>query len=295
MIISIASGKGGTGKTTIATNLARSIQQPVLLLDCDVEEPNAHLFLQPEIAATTPVYKPVPQVDEKKCTYCGKCNEVCAYNAIAVLKNKVLVFAELCHGCGGCTLLCPENAITEVGQEIGVVERGYAGDVEFVHGKLNVGEAMAVPIIKAVKKHINGQAFVFLDAPPGTSCPVVTTLLGSEFCILVTEPTPFGLNDLKLAVEVVRQLHIPHGVIINQADIGDKSVEMYCRTEQIPILMQIPTDRKIAEAYSRGQMIVDVLPEYREKFQKLLQQVASRKSQLAMNSQLATRNPELAT
>lgn len=291
MIISIASGKGGTGKTTIATNLARSVQQPVLLLDCDVEEPNAHLFLQPEIIVTAPVYKPIPQIDDEKCTYCGKCSEVCAYNAIAVLKDKVLVFAELCHGCGGCTLLCPEDAITEVGQEIGIVEYGHAGDVEFAHGKLKVGEAMAVPVIKAVKNHINGQPFVLLDAPPGTSCPVVTTLLGSDFCILVTEPTPFGLHDLKLAVDVARQLRVPHGVVINQADIGDKSVETYCHEQQIPILMQIPTDRRIAEAYSRGQMIVDVLPEYREKFQKLLQQVASRKSQVAMNLQLATRNP----
>jgi MinD superfamily P-loop ATPase len=235
-----------------------------------VEEPNVHLFLQPEITATTPVYKPVPQIDEEKCTYCGKCSEICAYNAIAVLKNNVLVFGELCHGCGGCTLICPEDAIMEVGQEIGIVERGHAGDVEFAHGKLKVGEAMPGPVIKAVKKSINGQPLVLLDAPPGTSCPVVITLLGSDFCILVTEPTPFGLHDLKLAVDVVRQLRIPHGVIINQADVGDKSVETYCYEKQIPILMQIPTDRRIAEAYSRGKMIVDVFPEYREKFQKLL-------------------------
>ncbi len=270
MIISIASGKGGTGKTTIATNLACSVQQPVLLIDCDVEEPNAHLFLQPKITATTPVYKLVPQIDEEKCTYCGKCSEICAYNAIAVLKNNILVFAELCHGCGGCTRLCPEGAITEVGQEIGVIEHGYAGDVEFVHGKLNVGEAMPGPVIKAVKKHINEHSLVILDAPPGTSCPVVTTLLGSDFCLLVTEPTPFGLHDLKLAVDVVCQLRIPHGVLINQADIGDKSVEAYCHTARIPILMQIPTNRRIAEAYSRGEMIVDIFPEYRKSFQKLL-------------------------
>jgi MinD superfamily P-loop ATPase len=273
MIISIASGKGGTGKTTVATNLARSVQQPVLLLDCDVEEPNAHLFLRPKITATTPVYKLVPQIDEEKCTYCGKCSEICAYNAIAVLKNNVLVFAELCHGCGGCTRLCPEGAITEVGQEIGVVEHGHAQNVGFVHGKLIVGEAMSVPVIKAVKKHIDDRSLIILDAPPGTSCPVVTTLLGSDFCLLVTEPTPFGLHDLKLAVDVVRQLQIPHGVVINQADVGDKGVETYCYAEQIPILMQIPTDRKIAEAYSRGQMIVDVFPEYQEKFRSLLEKI----------------------
>jgi MinD superfamily P-loop ATPase len=273
MIISIASGKGGTGKTTIATNLARSVQQPVLLLDCDVEEPNVHLFLQPAITVTTPVYKPVPQIDEERCTYCGRCSEFCAYNALAVLAEHVLVFAELCHGCGGCTLLCPEDAITELGQEIGIVERGHVDNVEFVHGKLNVGEAMSGPIIKAVKNHINGQPFVLLDAPPGTSCPVVTTLMGSDFCLLVTEPTPFGLHDLKLAVDVVRQLHIPHGVIINQADVGDKSVEMYCHIEQISILMRIPTDRRIAEAYSRGQLIVDIFPEYQEKFRSVLEKI----------------------
>lgn len=273
MMITIASGKGGTGKTTIATNLARSVQEPVLLLDCDVEEPNAHLFVQPEMTSTTPVYKPIPQVDEEKCTYCGKCSEICAYNALAVLPNQVLVFAELCHGCGGCTLLCPEGAITEVGQEIGTVERGQRGDIEFVHGRLNVGEAMAGPVIKAVKQHRDGQSLVILDAPPGTSCPVVITLLGSDFCLLVTEPTPFGLHDLTLAVDVVRQLRIPHGVVINQTDVGDNRVETYCHNEQIPILMQIPTDRRIAEAYSRGQMIVDVLPEYRQKFRNLLQEI----------------------
>jgi MinD superfamily P-loop ATPase len=273
MIITIASGKGGTGKTTIATNLARSARQSVLLLDCDVEEPNAHLFVRPEIITTTPVYKPIPQVDEKKCTHCGTCSEICAYNALAVLPNQVLVFAELCHGCGGCTLLCPEGAITEVGQEIGSIERGDAGKIEFVHGRLNVGEAMAGPVIKAVKQHSNGQSLVILDAPPGTSCPVVISLLGSDFCVLVTEPTPFGLHDLTLALDVVRQLRIPHGVVINQADVGDNSVEAYCHNEQIPILMQIPTDRRIAEAYSRGQMIADVLPEYREKFRKLLEEI----------------------
>lgn len=270
MIITIASGKGGTGKTTIATSLARSAKQSVLLLDCDVEEPNAHLFVRPVMTAATPVYKPIPRIDREKCTYCGICSNICAYNALAVLPNTVLVFAELCHGCGGCTLLCPEGAISEVGQEIGTIERGHAGAIEFAHGTLNVGEAMAGPVIKAVKNQMNGQSLVLLDAPPGTSCPVVITLLGSDFCILVTEPTPFGLHDLTLAVDVVRQLRIPHGVVINQADVGDDSVETYCHNEQIPILMQIPTDRRIAEAYSRGQMIVDVLPEYRKRFRKLL-------------------------
>jgi MinD superfamily P-loop ATPase len=270
MIITIASGKGGTGKTTVATNVARSAQQPVLLLDCDVEEPNAHLFLHPTMTATTPVYKLIPRIDIEKCTSCGKCGAMCAYNAIAVMKKNVLVFPELCHGCGGCTLICPESAITEVGQEIGVVAQGQAGDIQFAHGTLKVGDAMPGPVIKAVKKHIDGHPLVIIDVSPGTSCPVVTTLLGSDFCILVTEPTPFGLHDLKLAVEVVRQLQIPHGVVINRADIGDKGVETYCQEERIPILMQIPSDMRIAEAYSRGKMIVDVFPEYRKKFRKLL-------------------------
>jgi MinD superfamily P-loop ATPase len=222
------------------------------------------------MTGTTSVYKPIPQIDFEKCTYCGKCGEICEYNAIAVMKKNVLVFSELCHGCGGCTLVCPEGAITEVGQKIGVVEHGHAGEIQFAHGKLNVGDAMSGPVIKAVKRNIAGHPLVIIDASPGTSCPVVTTLLGNDFCLLVTEPTPFGLHDLELAVDVVRQLQIPHGVVINRADVGDTGVEKYCHDEQIPILMQIPTDMKIAEAYSRGQMIVDVFPEYREKFRKLL-------------------------
>jgi MinD superfamily P-loop ATPase len=314
MIITIASGKGGTGKTTIATNVARAAQQPVLLLDCDVEEPNAHLFLRPTMMVTTPVNTLIPQIDVEKCTSCGTCAAICEFNAMAVIKKNVLVFPELCHGCGGCTLICPEGAITEVAQEIGSVAHGHAGHIQFVHGTLKVGKAMAGPVIKAVKNHIDGQPLVIIDAPPGTSCPVVTTLLGSDFCMLVTEPTPFGLHDLKLAVEVVRQLQIPHGVVMNQADIGDTSVEAYCHDQQIPVLMRIPTDMKIAEAYSRGEMIVDVFPEYREKFRRLLTIVAREQGSKGAreqrsrgageqgsrggdthNSQLATRNSQLAT
>ncbi len=271
MIITVASGKGGTGKTTIATNLARAAQQPVTLLDCDVEEPNSHLFLKPDIEKTTPVYKPIPEIDFEKCTFCGKCADICAYNAIAVVGQKVLVFKELCHGCGGCTVLCPEGAISERGEEIGVVETGQRSHITFAHGMLDVGGAMAVPVIRAVKKYARENSLTIIDAPPGTSCPVVATLQGSDFCVLVTEPTPFGLHDLKLAVDVVRQLGIPHGVVVNQADIGDSAVTNYCEAEQISILMQIPTDRRIAEAYSRGDMMVDVLPEYQEKFRTLLE------------------------
>lgn len=281
MTITIASGKGGTGKTTLATNLAYSARQSVMLLDCDVEEPNAHLFLKPALTDSRPVYKPIPEIDPEKCTSCGTCADICEYNALAVLKDQVLVFPELCHGCGGCTLLCPENAVTEVGKEIGVVEQGRAGVVDFAHGKLHVKEAMAGPVIKAVKQRITGHTLAILDAPPGTSCSVVGTLLGSDFCLLVTEPTPFGLHDLTLAVDVVRKLEIPYGVVINRAGVGDSGVQEYCHAEQIPILLEIPEDRRIAEAYSRGQLIAEIFPTYRQRFQELLFSITGKINDIA--------------
>ena len=245
-----------------------------MLLDCDVEEPNAHLFLKPVWTDSRPVFKPIPNVDPDRCNACGVCAEICEYNALAVLKDQVLVFPELCHGCGGCTLLCPQNAIKEVGQEIGVVEQGRAGAVDFVHGKLRVKEAMAGPVIKAVKQHINTHSIAILDAPPGTSCSMVGTLLGSDFCLLVTEPTPFGLHDLTLAIDVVRKLGIPHGVVINRAGVGDSGVQDYCRSEQIPILLEIPEDRRIAEAYSRGKLMAEMSLTYRKQFQELLLRIS---------------------
>jgi MinD superfamily P-loop ATPase len=275
MILSVASGKGGTGKTTVAVNLALSLEgsRSVQFLDCDVEEPNAHLFLKPQIHQSQPVFLPIPEIVEEKCTYCGKCAEVCAYNALAVLKDKVLVFPELCHGCGGCSLLCPEQAIKEKGQRIGIMELGESNGLQFIHGKLDIGQAMSPPLIREVKKHMNATRTIIIDAPPGTSCPVVESVKGSDVSLLVTEPTPFGLNDLRLAVETLRKLKIPFGIILNRADIGDKQVQDYCLKENIPVLMTIPTDRNIAVAYSEGKTIIETQPAYRQKFLELFKKV----------------------
>ncbi|OGN96725.1 MAG: (4Fe-4S)-binding protein [Chloroflexi bacterium RBG_13_51_36] len=275
MIISVASGKGGTGKTLVATSLALSLKDnhKVQLLDCDVEEPNANILLRLPIKQSQPVYIPIPRVQEAKCTYCGKCAEVCAYNAIAVIKQKVLVFPELCHGCGGCSYLCPESAITEEGRGVGIVERGSSGNLELIQGKLNVGEAMAPPVIREVKRYTNPANIVIIDVPPGTSCPVIEAVKGSDFCLLVTEPTPFGLNDLSLAVEVVSELDIPCGVIINRVGVGSKEVEQYCCRERIPILLTIPLDREIAALYSRGIPLIEGMPRWREEFLRLFQDI----------------------
>lgn len=272
MIISVASGKGGTGKTTIAVNLALSLSN-VQLLDCDVEEPNCHIFIKPVFENKNTVFIPIPQVDQKKCDGCGRCQEVCVYNAIAIVNRKVLIFPELCHGCGSCAYFCPHGAIKETNKDIGIIEIGKSGEIQFIHGKLNIGKMMAPPVIRAVKKHINKKKTVIIDVPPGTSCPVITAIKDTDFVILVTEPTPFGLNDLSLAVEVVRKLKIPFGVIINRSDLGNKKTDEYCTGENIPILMRIPFSKKIAEIYSRGDSIIGTLPEYREKFQRLFKKI----------------------
>ncbi|PIW11972.1 MAG: (4Fe-4S)-binding protein, partial [Candidatus Infernicultor aquiphilus] len=254
--------------------------------DCDVEEPNAHLFLKPVITNSESVKIPVPKIDDEKCNYCGKCAEVCVFNAIAVTKNKVLVFPGLCHGCGACMLFCPENAISEQGREIGILEEGKARSISFIDGRLNIGEPMAPPIIRKIKKRINKDGIkgksndianhhlTIIDAPPGTSCPVIESIKDSDYTILVTEPTPFGLHDLILAVEVLQKLKIPHGVVLNKCDVGDHKVEEYCKKNNIPLLLSIPLDREIAVAYSQGIPIVKINSSYEQKFTQLFHKIA---------------------
>ena len=269
MIISIASGKGGTGKTTVATNLALCLPQ-VQFIDCDVEEPNAQFFLQTQIQHTEEVNVTIPIIDETRCTHCGACSKFCAYNALAVLPNKVLIFPELCHSCTGCALVCPVDAVHWNKKTIGTLEQGSTESIEFHKGLLNIGEIQAIPVLKALKTKIDPSKLVILDAPLGTSCPMIETITASDYCILVTEPTPFGLHDLKLAVDVVTYLHIPFGVIINRDGMGDDAVETYCKEQHIPILLKIPHDEHIAKLYSKGIAFVKELPEWQQKFTMLL-------------------------
>lgn len=273
MIVSVASGKGGTGKTTIATSLAAVLGSRAQLLDCDVEEPNCHILMKPVLQTCESITVPVPIVDMDKCTLCGKCGEVCRFSAIVVIGDQVLTFPEMCHGCGGCTLLCPEGAIQEGSRELGVRESGFAGPVEFVHGRLRIGEAMSPPLIRAVKEKIDPNKIAILDAPPGASCPVINTVMGSDFIILVTEPTPFGLHDLSIAAEAVSHLAIPLGVILNRSDVGDREVQRFCAQRSIPLLAEIPHDRQIAEGYARGNLLVVSAPQYIELFLEIFTKI----------------------
>lgn len=273
MILAVASGKGGTGKTTVAVNLARMLGSHVQLLDCDVEAPNAHLFLNGSACEEETVGIPIPQVDESLCDACGECSLFCQFHAIVSLKTAPLVFPELCHGCGGCTEVCPQKAIREISHRIGVIRTLRVDNITLIQGCLDIGVAMAPPLIRSVKARLQNGVTTILDAPPGTSCPVITTLQGADYVLLVTEPTPFGLNDLKLAVEMVRELRLPFGVVVNRVGIGDDRVHLFCGRENIPILLEIPDDRRIAESYSRGDIIIEVLPEYRSRFNILINQL----------------------
>jgi len=268
MILSVASGKGGTGKTTIATNLALSADN-VQFLDCDVEAPNASIFLKPALEQIKPVYILLPELIEEKCNFCGLCSKICEWNAIAVVNKKWLFFPELCHGCGACWQLCPEKALKEAKKELGVVEKGRAGEIDFIQGKLTIGQAVAPPVIKAVKKEIDPAKDVIIDVAPGTGCPMVEAVKNSDFCLLVTEPTPFGLNDLVLAIGVLKELGIPFAVIINRSDIGDNKLNNFCEKNKIPVLLRIPLDRKIARAYSKGEPLVNYDHNWKDKFAQL--------------------------
>ncbi len=274
MQIAVASGKGGTGKTTISTSLALSADTDVQYLDCDVEEPNGHIFLKPKLTYSETCWVTIPKLDESRCTACGKCRDICAFNAIAQFGETVMIFPEMCHSCLGCFRVCEEDALLEDRREIGVLESGMAGNIDFVHGRVRIGEAMGIPLLKAVKKKADPEKLIILDAPPGTSCPFVESINDADYVILVTEPTPFGLHDLKLAVTVLKNFNIPGGIIINRSDLGDDRVQRYCEDEQIPILMEIPFQRSIAEGYARGQNLVDTVPELRDSFRELLANLA---------------------
>lgn len=287
MQITVASGKGGTGKTTVATSLALSlasnnIASPPLFLDCDVEAPNAHLFLKPHIESRKDVSILIPSIDDSKCTGCGRCAEVCEYHAIVVVNNKTLVFPQLCHGCGSCTLQCPAAAIHEVPNVIGLLETGSTpSGIIFARGALNIAEPMAVPVISKLKNWCEPQPdqVVIIDAPPGTSCPVVEAARNADFLLLVTEPTPFGLHDLKLAAQVAKELGIQAGVIINRNGVGNAGVEDFCKAEELPVLMRIPFDLNIAKGTAQGQPLIEIYPEYtllfRQAFAEISRMVAN--------------------
>lgn len=276
MKIAIASGKGGTGKTTVAVSLALSLEN-TQIIDCDVEEPNVHLFLKPKISQKIPVKTLIPEIDYEKCDFCRRCSEICVYNALTVLKfneneGEVLIFPQLCHGCGGCILLCPKGAIKEGEREIGIISIGEKDGIKFIEGRLNISEVLAPKIIEKAKSYIEPDKIVILDAPPGTTCPVVETLKDVDFCLLVTEPTPFGLHDLELAYKVTQALNIPSGVIINKSE-KDELIEDFCKKNNIPIFLKIPFKTEIAEAYSKGIPLVKALPEYKKVFQEIYQKI----------------------
>ncbi|CCO07453.1 ATP-binding protein [Desulforamulus hydrothermalis] len=277
MIISVASGKGGTGKTLVATSLALSLldeQKPVQLLDCDVEEPNAHIFFKLKPVSKEKVTLPVPRVDYSKCRYCGKCSEVCQFKAIALLKRTLVIFPDVCHSCGGCWHLCPTGALAPVDREVGSVSISEAGCLEIVSGMLKLGTHISPPVVKAVRQKEKKDNVVIIDGPPGSSCPVMAAVSDTDFCILVTEPTPFGLNDLSLAAEMLRVLKVPCGVVINRDVPGNRIIDRFCQEKGLPILLRIPFQTEIARAYAKGIPLVESDPAWREKFKGLYYRVA---------------------
>jgi MinD superfamily P-loop ATPase len=272
MKIAVASGKGGTGKTTLSVAITQAVRENITLIDCDVEEPNCHLFFPSEKSENSVVTLPVPTVDSEKCSGCGKCAELCQFNAIVSFAGaEAMVFPELCHACGGCVQICPTGAIIEKPFEIGSIERvAISVNAELITGKLAIGHAMAPPVIRAVNRESVNYDTVIIDAPPGTSCPFVTTVSEADYTIFVTEPTPFGLHDLKLAVETIREVGTPFGVVVNRMDQPDNRITDFCCAEEIPVLLQIPISRSVAEAYSNGGTLIDALPEYRGKLVKMI-------------------------
>lgn len=272
MKIAVASGKGGTGKSTVSTNFAYFLSETnedVAIIDCDVEEPNCHIFLNPDIKTDKKVFLSVPEIDEDVCAGCGKCVQICQFNALALVKEKVITFPELCHSCGGCWLVCPLGAVLQGQREVGTVETGTSEKLSFIQGKSRIGEAMSPPLIKAAKKEGENHNIQILDCPPGTSCPVITAVDGADFVVMVTEPTPFGLYDLKLAVDVMKELDKEFGIVINRSGENDYLIEDYARSENIPVITKIADDRRIAECYSEGKLVIKVLPEYKKAFEPL--------------------------
>ncbi|MGQ9807034.1 MAG: ATP-binding protein [Armatimonadota bacterium] len=277
-VIAVASGKGGTGKTTVSTNLAKVLagQMPVQYIDCDVEEPNGHLFLHPVLTHARDVTVPLPVIDETLCSHCGACAEACQYNALAAFPDFTLVLPELCHGCGACRFACPADAITERERAIGRLERGTAGEIAFLQGRLNIREVLSPVIIRELLSERASEGVVVIDAPPGTSCPVVNAVRPADIVLLVTEPTPFGLHDLELAVEMAETMGLSYAVVINRAGAGDDRVERFCEQRDIPVLARVPDNRQVAEAYSRGMLAVDAMPEARRWFEALALEVMNR-------------------
>lgn len=281
MIVTIASGKGGTGKTTVSASLAAVWDAPLVAVDLDVEEPNLHLFLNPGLDGRQDAALEIPVVDTARCTRCGACAALCQFKAIALMGETLLTFPEMCHGCGGCMAVCPEGAVGTGQRVLGEVAWGRARGARFLMGRLRVGEAMSPPLMRRVKARLDAMlaqepADAVVDAPPGVSCPAVSAVMDSDFVVLVTEPTPFGLHDLRLAVEAFAPLGAPMGVVVNRAGVGDLAVQEFCRARALPVLAEIPFDRAVAEGYARGKVVADLGPGQRAVFTALRDAIRSR-------------------